>query len=1064
MPEASPPPNPSKPSAEQQLDLDHLRELIRRAAELLPAQGPITAFVFLNTLQALETMPFEDGVRKGARLFGCQPYLLESQYRDKLTHDRIRLVDLATVLREDLGERADEVIGSLATRFELRLAMLEHTLRKGPPEELRWFVAETDALTRFRDEAPSTMRERILEETRHWVMRDIHDGHHHAPHGHAGRHHARQQQGAAPHEEREYDPESHRHVGKDRGARHLLADLLERYGETSIEQWPRETWEALALQALWRICREGAHACGSTGLPTPPPFRLRDALFDATSDDSDLLVHELLIRFCAAFTDQGFAYWQMPDRDRGFFQAFRAIYDQPGGSPEAWLAGLSAEFKRIEAAGLGPEESILESLQLLGLPHSKWDDKIAATLLALRGWAGMLWQMEVRGDRVARGAPAGTLAEFLAVRLILERFALKHLARQSLGFDAPLGELRDFLRAHGARRRVTSLEQRALVVFQVAQVLGWSPRRLHHLSRNQWQALVTEMEAFWSMERRRVFQLAFERTYRERALDAFSVHCARAPRRVEQPRFQAMFCIDAREESFRRHLEETVPDAETFGAAGFYCVPIYYRGVSDANYQALCPIVVHPKHWVVEEVVYSLEEMNRRRERARRAVGKTTLNIHNRSRGIAGGAVLAGLGVLASVPLLARVLFPRLTARLRRTAGQWMEPPPVTRLVIERTAAESGPTGDGIGFSVDEMANIAERMLRDTGLIDHFAPLVMIFGHGSYCLNNPHESAYHCGACSGSAGGPNARALALMFNDPRVRKILAQRGLAVPEGTFFLGGLHNTCNDTITFYDLDRLPKTHHRVFEAAQDSLAEVCQRNAHERCRRFDSASFDLTPEEAHWHVEGRSEDLAQTRPEFGNASVAIAFAGRRERVRGLYMDRRAFLHSYDPTQDDDESSILGRILAPLAPVCSGISLQYYFSYVDSTGWGAGTKLPHNVTSLLGVMDGHASDLRSGLPWQGVEIHEPLRLLFILETTPERIEKIMDRNSIVGNIFRNGWVQLILLDPESNQLRIYRQGEYELYQPHTAELPQVNSSIEWYRGWRDHLGFAQIAPEAAG
>ena len=35
----------------------------------------------------------------------------------------------------------------------------------------------------------------------------------------------------------------------------------------------------------------------------------------------------------------------------------------------------------------------------------------------------MLWQMETRADRVPLPAPAGTLVEFLAVRLILKLMA-----------------------------------------------------------------------------------------------------------------------------------------------------------------------------------------------------------------------------------------------------------------------------------------------------------------------------------------------------------------------------------------------------------------------------------------------------------------------------------------------------------------------------------------------------------------------------------------------------------------------------------------------------------------
>ena len=64
------------------------------------------------------------------------------------------------------------------------------------------------------------------------------------------------------------------------------------------------------------------------------------------------------------------------------------------------------------------------------MPREEWNDYITASLLALRGWAGMIWQMEVRSDRVPFPVEKETLAEFLAVRLILDRLALAHLARE----------------------------------------------------------------------------------------------------------------------------------------------------------------------------------------------------------------------------------------------------------------------------------------------------------------------------------------------------------------------------------------------------------------------------------------------------------------------------------------------------------------------------------------------------------------------------------------------------------------------------------------------------------
>ena len=165
-----------------------------------------------------------------------------------------------------------------------------------------------------------------------------------------------------------------------------------------------------------------------------------------------------------------------------------------------------------------------------------------------------------------------------------------------------------------------------------------------------------------------------------------------------------------------------------------------------------------------------------------------------------------------------------------------------------------------------------------------------------------------------------------------------------------------------------------------------------------------------------------------------------------------------SYDPSADDPECSILTRVLQAVFPVCSGINLEYYFSIVDNIGYGCGTKLPHNLASLLGVMDGAASDLRTGLPLQMVEIHEPVRSLFVIETTAEAMLRIMARNEGIGRLCRNAWVQLAVLHPELREISVFQDGEFRRYKPQSFAIPRAASSADWYRDWRDHLEFAEI------
>jgi hypothetical protein len=284
-------------------------------------------------------------------------------------------------------------------------------------------------------------------------------------------------------------------------------------------------------------------------------------------------------------------------------------------------------------------------------------------------------------------------------------------------------------------------------------------------------------------------------------------------------------------------------------------------------------------------------------------------------------------------------------------------------------------------------------------------------------------------------------------------------GIEIPADTWFVGAYHDTCSDDVDYYDAEALPASHRQDLERVQQSFSKAAAWNARERARRFDSCPRPVSPEEALRHVEGRSEHLAEPRPEYGHCTNAVCVVGRRSLTRGLFLDRRAFLVSYDPTQDPDGKK-LEALMAAVTPVCAGISLEYYFSFVDNDRYGCGTKLPHNVAGLMGVMDGHASDLRTGLPWQMVEIHEPVRMLFVVEATLERMRGVIAANASLRRLVENRWIRLSTMDPDSGRVHVWRGGAFEEFAGPVERLPAALSSAEWYGEKSEHLSMAWIQP----
>ena len=797
------------------------------------------------------------------------------------------------------------------------------------------------------------------------------------------------------------------------------------------------------LEALWSALER---ATPKATAHAPRIVRRSTQLRSLGVEDADGLAIPHLIRLAAAYLDQGVSSWPMPERERGFYRCFRQLYRSPLGVLEKWLQPLDAEMRRQEQADYRAEDACVWALERLAVPIEKYGPYIEATLLALPGWAGMFRTVELHPEKCPVAPVSARLLDFLAVALVLEAHAATfvleaHARTQGDQARWSMSELEQKQAELGKREPDIALTYEAFVLAQM-QALDLSALLDRGLS-DSWLEWVGRLSG---VTRRRLLWRALERHHLLQLTSGLSEHVRFLRGRVvPKAEFQAVFCIDDREESYRRHLEETEPGAMTFSYPGFFGVAMRFHAHGQIRPRDLCPVVLKATH-VVREVP---------KEGSPSAPAFRVGLAPHRHRGsttLARGFLFSLLGVLAIVPLVGRVLFPRWFHRREKKAVL-----PPTELRFERLVAPAaGELPEG--YSDAEMADVVLRLLGDIGLSSGFAPLVLVIGHGASSVNNPLLAAYGCGATAGGCGGPNARVWCAMANRPSVRALLAERGIEVPASTLFVAGMHDTTTDDVVLYPPAEMSGATRAAFDLARSALDEASRRNAHERCRLFHQVPTTIDARTAKAVVESRSADLAAARPEFNHAKNSCAIVGRRRFTRGLFLDKRAFLVSSDPTLDP-EGEALERMIMGSVPVGMGINLEYFFATVDNAHYGSGSKLPHNVSGLMGIMNGHASDLQTGLNSQMVEPHEPIRLVSVIDASPPVLLRILERRPALRRLVLNGWIQLVAWEPELGHFFHFKEGQFRRLEPPAVPLAQVELSIDAYRGQRGSLPLAHVS-----
>ncbi len=99
--------------------------------------------------------------------------------------------------------------------------------------------------------------------------------------------------------------------------------------------------------------------------------------------------------------------------------------------------------------------------------------------------------------------------------------------------------------------------------------------------------------------------------------------------------------------------------------------------------------------------------------------------------------------------------------------------------------------------------------------------------------------------------------------------------------------------------------------------------------------------------------------------------------------------------------------------------------------------------MVGLFGVANGIEGDLRTGLPLQMVEVHDPLRLMMVIEQKPSLVLEIVQGSPSLSEWYDHEWVVLAVVDPEDRSTYLYAKGEFVPYQPLSVQI-DLSGSLE--------------------
>jgi|GEM_PF-854324 len=711
---------------------------------------------------------------------------------------------------------------------------------------------------------------------------------------------------------------------------------------------------------------------------------------------------EWLCQLMEGMLDQGLSRTPNPLRNLDIVEAAAEWLSRTVVRPHTWQNTLCIKLRAFldKPKGNSRSDDIVSRLNNEAIPDSEWADVILGLLFQMPGWSGLVNKSESDSNAMPFRTPNVTLEGLIILMFFLcEVFNIKLRRLAPLDSSVVHRKVSHTISVHRIRELLQQLQTMSSIpstqdIIQAVEIM------------NTMDAAITN----------RVWHDAYEVSLYKQILTNVGSAASSTPHQPKQPkkRNSILCCMDDRNESFRRHIERFAPDLITYGVLGNFNLDMRYVSSGHPRPSQQCPPVVTPRRTIVEHSTVP------------RSARKQALIIQwwvdqqfFRSRGVFGGIIACiAIAVFALTYFPIRVISHRLAKIMRANFVKFMNPTIPSTPILERS---EHPLYGPCGYDEEEQAKIVYSVLGAIGLIneDDFDEYVVCLAHQSTSANNPYRQAYGCGACSGNSGSINSRLFADMANNPRVRHIAREKGLHIPDKTLFVSAVQDTAMDAIEFHE-DTEAYRHackSPTFHKIMANLNQALEANAQERCRFFSNKPRLKSAADCLQHVQERSLNMAEPRPEYGHSRACLAIFGPRDFTKSLNLDRRSFLISYDPDVDKDHQHIKGLVHGAM-PVVANITLDYFFSTIDPFRFGSGSKLPLNISALMGVISGSRGDIRIGLAAQMVEIHEPVRALVAVVQKPEIVKQIALSHRRLKTLLTNDWIRLIAIDPENGSM----------------------------------------------